>query len=562
MSRENLSTFGGAMLATEPKLLADGIGVDSRNHKPGRGDLRPWKQPLAVYTVPSGTKTVYRMGRDVASDTLYWLTWNTVVHAIHGFISGDTTERTYYTGSGTPKQTNNVIGLTGGPPYPTGFRELGVPVPASAPVITPLTPGVSDVTEYRYYVYTYVTDWGDESAPSPVSLEVICKSDATLTISNIEVPPAGAYGINRVRIYRTATGTAGDTEFFFLREEVATIGTTTDDGRALGEVLPTDGWLPTPPTLTWLTGMWNGMAAGIIPGDGSVRYCVAYKPYAWPIAQETLPPNAKARALGVFGQRLVIVTDGNPVLVTGSSPDSLDEQPLEMNQACMSPLSTVGLGHGVAWAAPDGLAYLGESGPKIVTAGILTREQWQAMRPETMTGTSFEGAYFGSYLDAGDVRRGFFIDCVSPNGIFFLDQGFETMYQDASRDALFVLDGTSLKKWDAGASLMTARYRSKVFTGVPRNFSAARVEAEAYPVTMVFDALEMPQDAIDAAIVEYPGLLTNPSAGVLRHTSTVTSREPFRMPGQFSSRLHQFEVQSATPVQWVAIATSVGELVE
>ncbi len=561
MSRINISTFGGAVLATEPKLLGDGVGVDSRNHKPGRGDLRPWKQPLPVVTVPIGTKTIYRMGRDVASDTLYWLTWPTVVHAIHGFISGDTTERTYYTGDGAPKQTNNVIGLAS-PPYPSAYLNLGVPAPASALVLTPLDPGSSATTEIRYYTYTYVTTQGDESAPAPVSLQVTCKTDATLTISNIEVPPAGPTGINRVRIYRTQSATSGDADFFFLREELATIGTTTDDGRALGEILPTDGWLPPPATLSNLTAMWNGMAAGIVPGDGSVRYCIAYKPYAWPVALETLPPNAKAVGLGVFGQRLLVLTTGKPVLVTGSSPDSLDEQPLEMAQACMASRSVVSLGHGVAWAAPDGLAYFGEGGGKIVTNGILTREQWQAMNPASMTGAAFEGAYFGSYLDGEGVRRGFFIDCTNPAGIFMLDQGFETMFLDDSRDALFVLNGASLQKWDAGNTLMVAGNRGKVYVGYPRNYSSARVEADAYPVTVLFDALELPQDAIDSAMAEFPGLFTNPSTGVLRHTRAVASREPFRLPGGFLARLHQFEIQSSNPVQWVALATSMQELAE
>ena len=47
----------------------------------------------------------------------------------------DTTERTYCTGSGTPKWTSNAIGLTGGPPYPQATRELSVPTPTT-PALT------------------------------------------------------------------------------------------------------------------------------------------------------------------------------------------------------------------------------------------------------------------------------------------------------------------------------------------------------------------------------------------------------------------------------------------
>jgi hypothetical protein len=164
-----------------------------------------------------------------------------------------------------------------------------------------------------------------------------------------------------VRIYRTQTGTTGTAEFFFLREIAAGVASTTDDGRTLGEVLETVTWLEPPQDLSYLTAMWNGMMAGI--SGNAVRYCEAYKPYAWPMAYETLPPDAKPLALATFGQRLLVLTTADPVLVAGTSPDSLDEQPLEVGQACLAPQAVVSFGHGVAWPAPDGLAYYGRAAP-------------------------------------------------------------------------------------------------------------------------------------------------------------------------------------------------------
>jgi len=555
-----IAEFAGSARAPDPKLLGDRVGVSSVNQKPGRGNLAAWRVPLATAAVPAGRRTIYRMGRDVQSDAIYWLSWSTVVHAIHGFISGDATERTYYTGDGAPKQTNNTIALAAAP-YPTAYRDLGVPAPASAPLLVPLAAGVADETEIRYYTYTYVTSQGEESAPSPVSLEVSCKTDATFTIENLEAPPAGAHGINRLRVYRTQTGTSGDAEFFFLREELATVGTTTDDGRSLGEVMATDGWLPPPATLSYLTAMWNGMAAAINTLDGSVRYCVAYKPYAWPIAYETLPPNAKAVALAVFGQSLLVLTTGRPVLVSGSSPESLDEQPLPVAQSCVAPLSAVGLGHGVAWACPDGLAYVGEGGAKLLTTGLLTRDQWQAMNPASMIGAIYEGAYFCCYT-VGGVKRGFLIDPLNPTGIFDLSTGYDALFFDESQDALFVLDGTSIKKWDAGEALMTATFRSKVYTSSGSNFAAARVEADAYPVTVTLDALSMDAAQVAKRVAARPDLFSAPSATTLRHTRVVTDELPFRLPSGFEAREHQVEVSTTNPVQWVALATSMLELSE
>lgn len=576
MSKIALASFGGAVLALHPKLLGDTVGVASVNQKPGRGDLRPWSQPLEVATAPAGTKAIYRMGRSVADDARYWLVWSKVVHAIHGFISGDATERTFYTGDGPPKQTSNAIGLAARP-YPSSWRMLGVPAPKQALRVSarggskppaPKDPDDSekpaDTSEWetRYYTYTYVTDLGEESAPAPVSNEVYCMTDDTLDIMNFAAPPSGAYGINRVRVYRTQSGEAGDADFFFLREEASSIAATIDDNRSLGEGIPTDGWDPPPETLGSLTAMWNGMAAGIDEADGSVRYCVAYKPYAWPVSFETLTPNARAVALAVFGQRLLVLTNGKPVLVAGSGPDSLDEQPLDFLQPCVAPRSAVGMGHGVAWASGDGLVYYGQEGAKLATAGILTKEQWQALNPASMTGAIYAGTYFGSYLDAGGVRRGFFIDPVAPGGIYFLDQGYETMYFDESSNSLYVLDGTRIMKWDAGAALMTAKFRSKVFAGLERNYSAARVEADAYPVTLMVDALDVPAEVVAKRLAARPELFTAPDATTLRWTKTVTDRKPFRLPNEYRTRHWQLELQSRNPVQWLMVASSMRELAE
>lgn len=768
--------FAGENRALEPKLLADTVCTVSRNQKPGRGDLRPWKTPNAVATLPTGRQTIYRMGRDVASDTQYWLSWNTVVHAIRGFSSDDTTEQTFYTGDGAPKFTNNVIGLATAP-FPTTSRPMGLPAPTTAPIavgvdaavvnlgkydyiisedvvntltvgekwrvqigedtttyqyltlvagtggvvtkaslaaqldalngitatvvtattdtaagvkvlsdtvgvnfiiakkigtestydatkvtyanyasasggastaasivlssaqiaamavqqhfqvtvntdqpvsavvyggsgsfpaavtadtvqaafmavpglnadigyeangvsrkvtvttkltgsstsinIKTITPGTVDSyqtyvsgvrvddqsapTSY-YYVYTYANDLGWESAPSPASQEVVRGTLGTTTLSSFASPPSGNYNITTVRIYRTQTGS--NTNFYFLREVAVGTGSTTDDNRDLGELLETTTWLPAPgvptggslnmtePNLTNLTAMWNGMMAGI--SGNAVRVCESYVPYAWPKAFEVIPPDSKPVALGVFGQNLLVLTTGRPLLVNGSSPDGLDQQKIEMPQACVAARSVVGMGAGVAWASEDGLCWFGAGGPRILTAGLMLREDWQALVPSSIIGQMYEGLYFGSY-DDGSGRKGFFIDPNNPQGIWFLDTGYSTMYFDELRDHLYVLDGTSIKKWDTGNSTMTYRVVSKVWKQpYPQNYAAAEVIASAYPVTFKLYA-----------------------DGLLRHTQTVTSRNPFRLPAGFRAFDYQIELEGTAPVQGVAIASSMQEL--
>ena len=538
--------FAGENRALEPKLLPESVCTTSRNQKPGRGDLRSWKTPTTVATVPSGRQTIYRMGRDVNTDAQYWLSWTTVVHAIRGFSATDTTEQTFFSGDGAPKFTNN-LSLDGTDPQsnPSATRPMGIPAPSAAPTVVGTDSAAADPTiESYFYVYTYVNDLGWESAPSPVSVEVERDVLGTTSISGFAAVPSGNYNVTARRIYKTQTGSG--TNFYLLAE--VSLGTTSviDNNATLGELLETTTWLPAPgvPTggvtntteanLAFLTALWNGMMAGIT--GNSVRFCEAYAPYAWPAAYDIIPPDGKPVGLGVFGQSLLVLTTGRPLLVAGSGPDSMDQQPVEMPQGCVSSRSIASMGNGVAWASEDGLCWFGSGGPRLLTQGIMTREDWQALVPSSIIGRMYEGLYFGSY-DDGSGRKGFFISPGDPQGVYFMDTGYSAMHFDELKDQLYVLSGTNVQKWDAGTA-MTYRVVSKQFKQpYPVNYGAAEVIASAYPVTFRLYA-----------------------DGALKHTQTVASRAPFRLPSGFRAFDYQIELEGTNPIQGAAIAFSMEEL--
>ncbi|MFN7317942.1 MAG: hypothetical protein ACK5S6_00400 [bacterium] len=153
-----ISGFLGENRAAEEKLIPQGQGAVSLNQKPGRGDLRPWREPLQVFSAPGGTKTIYRMGRATASDKRYWLAWPKVVHAAIGFDTEDTTERTVYAGDGYPKVTDNLaLSSTDPTTNPTTHRPLGLPAPATAPTVTVNLPA-ADPDEGKYWMGIYEKD--------------------------------------------------------------------------------------------------------------------------------------------------------------------------------------------------------------------------------------------------------------------------------------------------------------------------------------------------------------------------------------------------------------------
>lgn len=540
MALFRMAAFAGENRAMHPTLIPEPAGTLSINQKPTKGDLRPWKNPLTVKTVAAGTTSIYRMGRDVASDTNYWLTWtgSEPVHVVRGPNAEDTQERTYYTGNGEPRWTDQTLALAGAS-YPNAFRSLGVPAPTAAMTAvlgtegdhTGLFPG-----DY-YYTYTYVTDNGEESAPAPVSARLVRYVTDQAVLSGF-APPPGGYGsvITHIRVYRTQTG-SDSTSFFFLRQDpISGLTTLADDNRQLQEVLETKGWLPPPADLKCLTGMWGGMMAGI-SGRG-VRLCEPNVAYAWPIAYEYVPLDYSPVALGTFGQNLVVLTNGAPMILSGTAPDSMDEMPVDFVQACLSVRSVVNMGHGVAWASPDGLAYIGAGGPRLLTAGILDRDDWQALNPSSIVACMFDGRYVASYMD-GAIRKGFILDPSNPAGVYFTDKGFTAAYTDDLQDALYVLQGTTILKWDAGATYSSVSFRSRVFR-TPRPIpapSCAQVMADTYPV-----------------------LLTVFADNTQVFSGLVNSAEPIRLPGGYHAQEFDMEVLASGPVQSVAMAHSLDEL--
>lgn len=576
MAVVRLTGFQGENRALQPMLLPDSVGTTSLNQKPGRGDLRPWKTPLHVATVPVGAKTIYRFGRDLPDDAWFWFSWPAVVHLVRAFDPDDTTELTFYTGDGVPKYTTLTGNVSAGSgPWPRSDQvfNLGVSAPATAPTITMSVSGVDpNDLKNTYFVYTYVNDLGWESQASPVSAGSYSSGLVQTTVGGFAPPPSGQ-NINRRRLYISIGTLTGDSAFFFVREMPLTETSYTYSPTpaafglpelVVGETLQTKDWAVPPNDLTYLTPMWNGMLAGI--SGGAVRFCEPYVPYAWPVEYDVLPPDGRAVGLGVFGQSLLVLTTTRPLLVQGSHPDSLDQMPLEIPQGCVAAHSVVSMGTGIVWASADGLCWYGADGARIITAGLMTRTDWQAIKPATIIGQMYEGLYLGSYsLDDGVTRKGFMIDPQNPTGIYFLEKGYEAMYFDELQDQLYVLDGTGVQRWDGGTVPMKTTFVSKQYRLPKPTPSFAWLEVIASGnvnvITVKVDALEVDPAEVAATLARYPGRMSAPTATSLRYSVDLPAVvRPLRLPGGFSAQVWQITVESFGPIQGVSLAHSVEEL--
>ncbi|HEY1129132.1 MAG TPA: hypothetical protein VGF12_06995 [Roseateles sp.] len=531
MALVELSGFLGANLKLNKRLLPPSVGVLSVNQKPSEeGDFRPWRSPLAIATPPIGAarKTLYRMGRDTPDPAAYWLSWTTLVHVIRAFDAEDPTERTYFTGSGSPKWTDTTMAFSG-TPYPNATRELAVPQPTVPPTVMLDVDGESGDARQLYYVYTWVNDLGWESAPSPPFLAPAAKPGATLNLAVGEAPPAGNYGITIVRWYRTqvVAGTT-DAEYLFLRQYALGSVGMKDDARKLGEVLASETWLPLPANASWLTYCWNQFASALV--DKSVRLCVPNYVYAWPIEHEYILP-AKPIAQAAFAQRLLVFTEAGAELFTGSDPGAMDQKPMTLALIASQRSLVVGESWCI-WAAKDGLWYYGVDGLRCLTGNSMSTAQWAALQPTTIAGylckLGERTLYVGFYNDGA--LKGFVVDPANPDGIYFLSQGYAAGFWDPLLSALFVLDGSTVKQWDAGADFMTATFKSRVVRQV------SHVEGEW--VELVADGGPCLVKVITDQTTPF-----NRAVGTGEH----------RLPDGTGGREWQLEVQTATSVQGVVV---------
>jgi hypothetical protein len=151
-----------------------------------------------------------------------------------------------------------------------------------------------------------------------------------------------------------------------------------------------------------------------------------------------------------------------------------------------------------------------------------------------------------------------------PNaGVYFLDTGYEGLHFDELQDQLYVLDGNSVKKWDAGASAMTWRFRSKQFREPrPVNFGVLEVQADTYPVTVRIDALNLPSATVTKLVARRPAVFSAPTPNTFRYTVSVAGSDSVALPGGFMASDWQIELEGSGAVQAVAMASSSQELMQ
>ena len=196
MAGFRISNFSGLVPRLAKQLLAPNQAQVATNCNLTSGDVRPRNGTRLVYApvVNSDIKSMFRMEKD---GNERWLTWDKDIDVARSPIAGNTERRFYYTGDGEPRTSDFDTAASGAGPFPSNCFVLGVTPPVTAPTVAPSGGTGADVT--RSYVYTFVTPWGEESAPSPASALATGKeSGSTWALSGMDAAPPNSGTITGV----------------------------------------------------------------------------------------------------------------------------------------------------------------------------------------------------------------------------------------------------------------------------------------------------------------------------------------------------------------------------
>ncbi len=497
--RIDIPLFSGIRPVRAKQLLEANEAQIANNVKLVSGELRPWNNELKNADANLGVlvRTIYLYRSQ------FWLEWSADVNVALGPVSGDTDFKFYYTGDGIPKKSNETEATTGAGAKPINFYSMASPQPWKEPQASNVGGGSGDARDL-VYVWTVMTSWGEESAPSPVSdvvvgalpgdqidlsgMDMSWGAGESHGLTNFVIPTtpngyvykcvqAGVSGggepiwgttvdgdtIDNTVIWRAYEDTIESKFIYRLNQgnvaaqyqyvdQIAAAATTYSDSKLkLGETLLTGlgiypRWVPPPDGLLGIVSLPNGIMAGFKGKD--LYFSEPFQPHAYP-EEYVLPLEFSIVALGVMENNLVVATDQNPYIVTGTHPSSMTPNKMPESQPCISKRSLAEYEYGVLYATSDGLVLVSQGRAINATEGFFTKKEWEVYDPDTFVGAYQDGRYYGFY-DQGQFEGNVLVIDFDQKKITTLDLGDESstnyapaIYVDPRTDSLYYVKQTA-----------------------------------------------------------------------------------------------------------------------
>jgi hypothetical protein len=457
----------------------------------------------------------------------------------------------------------------------------------------------SSVLDARSYVYTYVTEYGEESPPSPPTV-LFGWANGTWTVGLFQ-PPPDQLGVTRniktINLYRTITAQSGATTYFFVATfDVTTetyVDTITDDIVATNNQLQSQLWSPPPEGLQGFVVMPNGIMAAWQGNE--IWFCEPFRPHAWP-ASYVQTSEYPIVGLGVTGNAVIAATQGAPYVVSGVAPSQMSALKIQMSEPCHSRKSVIGNNDGVYYCSRNGLILVNAFGSvQNVTESWITREKWQQLTPQSnLCAVFLASAYFAFQRTSnagadGFGQRGFTVELGASDansfGIWPQPGGHRLGFQlllnqlaspiamvetDPWSAVCLVVAGNSVNQidfTDPAPTLSVLDWTSKLFQQkTKKNFAAMRIAFTVPPGTPAQNPVRKEDDTDDPSWLQpLPsdryGYILIYSGDILVTTREIrVPQEILRILSGFKHETWQVRVVSRVKISGIQMGTSVKAL--
>lgn len=417
--------------------------------------------------------------------------------------------------------------------------------------------------EARVYAFTYVNRFGDESAPSVkeqlIYIGIGDKPVITISYSTGERERLlRDYGVTNIRLYRSVTNSLGVAQFLFIKEVAFTLTGTAieilDDvpkgSLMIGEPLPTINFDPPRAGMKGLGVTDSGVGYAYV--DKTICLSEPYLLYAWARYYE-LSSQHTIMGMGHYDNTIVVATTSNPILISGDAPEAMGTLSLPLYEGCVSARSMVNLNHGCMYASQNGLVLVTTNSAKLLTEGLLTTDDWQAINPASIHACAYKNGYL-FFWQNGSKKGSGYIDLNNPNRglMWFDDYALNTFLHDGhvqmvSRQTDYFNVTKSVyaafnPEYGQAATSKKFVWRSKTFKlDAPKRMLAAQVIADDYSgAPIVFRVY---------------------AAGVLLHECFVSNSRAFRIKNHSVKQDFIIEVESDKPIRELVLGESMQDLI-
>lgn len=215
MSIIRLGGFRGEVPRIHPRLLPEGASQIALNCRMDSGAVESVRESQNIQsTTLTNPISLHRYNNSIWLEALTDVDWVTYP------VANDLFGRLIFADPAANELRVTDASLVGTGGYPAAYRRLDVPAPTQgfSATLNGAANDIEDVPETRFYVCTFVNNWGAEGAPSPPTNQVEWRDGQTVTLTGLPALPVGNYNITHRRIYRLNTGSTGVTNYQFVTE--------------------------------------------------------------------------------------------------------------------------------------------------------------------------------------------------------------------------------------------------------------------------------------------------------------------------------------------------------